>query len=116
MAKHSANVWLVNTGWSGGSYGSGKRMKLSLTRAIIDAIHNGSLASAPTIKDDIFGFDVVTEVAGVPSDVLIPKNTWSDKEAYDATAKKLATLFINNFKTYSEGASEEVRAAGPVAK
>lgn len=115
MAKHSANVWLVNTGWSGGSYGSGKRMKLSLTRAIIDAIHNGSLASAPTVKDAIFGFDVVSEVAGVPSEVLIPRNAWSDKAAYDATAKKLANLFINNFKTYSEGASEEVRAAGPVA-
>jgi phosphoenolpyruvate carboxykinase (ATP) len=113
MAKHSANVWLVNTGWSGGAYGAGKRMKLSLTRAIIDAIHNGTLAKAPTQKDPTFGFEVITECPGVPSEVLIPRNTWSDKAAYDAAANKLATLFINNFKTYADGASEEIRAAGP---
>jgi phosphoenolpyruvate carboxykinase (ATP) len=115
MAKHSANVWLVNTGWSGGGYGTGKRMKLSLTRAIIDSIHNGSLAKAPTQKDPVFGFDVVTEVAGVPSELLIPKNTWGDKAAYDAAANKLADLFTNNFKTYAAGASPEVQAAGPRA-
>ncbi|MFN4895464.1 MAG: phosphoenolpyruvate carboxykinase (ATP) [Pseudomonadota bacterium] len=116
MARTSANVWLVNTGWSGGSYGSGKRMKLSLTRAIIDAIHNGTLAKAPTQKDPVFGFEVITECPGVPSEVLIPRNTWADKAGYDAAANKLATLFINNFKTYAAGASEEVCAAGPVAR
>ena len=113
MEEHSANVWLVNTGWSGGSYGTGKRMKLSLTRAIIDAIHSGELASAPTQKDPTFGFDVVTSCPGVPPEVLIPRNTWGDKDAYNATARKLAQLFIDNFKPYAEGASEEVRAAGP---
>lgn len=116
MQKHKANVWLVNTGWSGGSYGTGKRMKLSLTRQIIDHIHDGGLAKAPTQKDPVFGFDVVTECPGVPSEVLIPRNTWADKAAYDATANKLATLFVNNFKTYQDGVTAEVRAASPVAK
>ncbi len=116
MRKHAANVWLVNTGWSGGGYGTGKRMKLSLTRQIIDSIHNGTLVKAATQKDPVFGFDVVSECAGVPSEVLIPKNTWGDKAAYDAAANKLATLFTNNFKTYQEGVSAEVRAAGPVVR
>jgi phosphoenolpyruvate carboxykinase (ATP) len=107
---------LVNTGWSGGAYGIGKRMKLSLTRQIIDAIHNGTLVKAPTQKDPVFGFDVITECPGVPSEVLIPKNTWSDKAAYDAAANKLATLFTNNFKTYQGGVSPEVRAAAPVVR
>jgi phosphoenolpyruvate carboxykinase (ATP) len=113
MSQHKANVWLVNTGWSGGGYGVGKRMKLGLTRAIIDAIHSGELASAPTTKDPVFGFDVVTECPGVPSDVLMPKNTWKDPAAYDAAAQKLATLFVNNFKAYESGASADVCAAGP---
>jgi phosphoenolpyruvate carboxykinase (ATP) len=116
MAKHSAKVWLVNTGWSGGAYGTGKRMKLSVTRAIIDAIHSGQLENAPTAKDPIFGFDVVTACPEVPSELLIPRNTWSDKTAYDATANKLAQLFTNNFKVYADGVSPEVRQAGPVAK
>jgi phosphoenolpyruvate carboxykinase (ATP) len=116
MEKHAANIWLVNTGWSGGSYGTGKRMKLSLTRSIIDAIHSGELAKAPTVKDAVFGFEVVTQCPGVPSEVLIPKNTWSDPAAYDAAANKLAHLFINNFKTYEAGASAEIRAAGPQAR
>lgn len=114
MRDHKANVWLVNTGWSGGSYGTGSRMKLSLTRRIIDDIHSGELAKAPTQRDPVFGFDVVTACSDVPSEVLIPKNTWKDKAAYDATAKKLATLFINNFKTYQDGVTDEVKAASPV--
>jgi phosphoenolpyruvate carboxykinase (ATP) len=115
MKHHNANVWLVNTGWTGGAYGTGSRMKLSLTRRIIDAIHSGELAKAPTQKDPTFGFEVVTECPEVPSDILIPKNTWKDKAAYDAAAKKLAQLFINNFKAYEGGVSAEVRAASPVA-
>jgi phosphoenolpyruvate carboxykinase (ATP) len=113
MSQHKANVWLVNTGWSGGGYGIGKRMKLGLTRAIIDAIHSGELAAAPTAKDPVFGFDVVTACTGVPSEVLLPKNTWKDPAAYDAAAKRLAALFINNFKSYESGASAEICAAGP---
>jgi phosphoenolpyruvate carboxykinase (ATP) len=115
MKHHEANVWLVNTGWTGGAYGIGSRMKLSLTRRIIDAIHSGELAKAPTQRDKTFGFEVVTQCSGVPSEVLIPRDTWKDPAAYDAAAKKLAQLFINNFKTYEQGVSEEVRAASPVA-
>ena len=114
MKQHKANVWLVNTGWTGGAYGVGSRMKLSLTRKIIDAIHSGELASAPSQRDSTFGLDVITAVTGVPSEVLVPKNTWKDPVAYEAAAKKLAQLFVNNFKTYAEGVSAEVRAASPV--
>jgi phosphoenolpyruvate carboxykinase (ATP) len=115
MDKHSANVWLVNTGWTGGSYGTGKRMKLALTRSIIDAIHSGELAKAPTSKDPVFGFDIVTQCPGVPSEVLIPRNTWQSASQYDEAARKLATLFVNNFKAYEAGTSAEIRAAGPIA-
>jgi phosphoenolpyruvate carboxykinase (ATP) len=115
MKQHKANVWLVNTGWTGGGYGVGSRMKLSLTRHIIDAIHSGELAKAPTQRDETFGFEVVTACPEVPSEVLVPRNTWKDKAAYDAAAKKLAQLFVNNFKAYEVGVSPEVRAASPVA-
>lgn len=116
MRQHNANVWLVNTGWSGGAYGVGSRMKLSLTRRIIDAIHTGELATAPTQRDPVFGFDVVTSCSGVPSEVLVPRNTWSDQAAYDAAANRLATLFIQNFKSYEAGATAEVRQAAPVLR
>jgi phosphoenolpyruvate carboxykinase (ATP) len=115
MKKHNARVWLVNTGWGGGGPGVGKRISLKNTRAIIDAIHDGSLAKSKTVTDPVFGFDVVAECPNVPSEILIPRNAWTDKAAYDATAKKLAGLFIKNFETYAEGASAEVKAAGPVA-
>jgi phosphoenolpyruvate carboxykinase (ATP) len=113
MQRHRSNVWLVNTGWSGGAYGVGKRMKLSLTRAIIDGIHSGRLATVRTVPDPVFGIGVVTECPGVPKEVLTPRDTWADKAGFDATAKKLAQLFIANFKEYESGASAEVRAASP---
>jgi phosphoenolpyruvate carboxykinase (ATP) len=113
MKQHRANVWLVNTGWSGGPYGVGSRMKLSLTRAIIDAIHTGALASAPTQPDPVFGVGVVTRCPNVPPEVLVPRETWADKAAYDAAAKKLAGLFREKFKQYEAGVSAEVREAGP---
>lgn len=116
MKNHKANVWLVNTGWTGGAYGTGSRMKLSLTRKIIDAIHSGELAKAPTQRDETFGFEIVTACPDVPSEVLVPRNTWKDKAAYDAAANKLAKLFVNNFKTYEAGVSAEVRAASPVVR
>jgi phosphoenolpyruvate carboxykinase (ATP) len=112
MKKHRARVWLVNTGWSGGAFGVGKRIKLAYTRAIVNAIHSGALANAKTQKDPVFGFEVITECPGVPSEILNPRNTWADKAAYDAAAKKLAGLFHENFKTYEAGVSPEVRAAG----
>src|SRR5687768_17006977 len=89
MQKYKANVWLVNTGWSGGPPGQGSRMKLSLTRSIIDAIHSGQLANAPTMSDPVFGISVVTKVPNVPEEVLVPRNTWSNKQAYDQAAQKL---------------------------
>ena len=113
MKQHNVNVWLVNTGWSGGSYGKGSRIKLKYTRAILDAIHDGALKSAPTQPDPIFGFDVITECPNVPSEILIPAKTWDDNAAFQATAKKLATLFVKNFVTFESGASEGVRAAAP---
>ena len=113
MKQHNVNVWLVNTGWSGGSYGKGSRIKLKYTRAIIDAIHDGALSSAGTQPDPIFGFDVIKECPNVPSEILIPANAWDDNAAFQATAKKLATLFVKNFVNFESGASEGVRAAAP---
>ncbi len=113
LEQHKADVWLVNTGWSGGGYGVGARMKLKYTRAIIDAIHSGELAKAPTTEDPIFGLQVPTECSNVPKEILIPKNTWADKAAFDAAAKKLAALFADNFKKYADQATEAVRKAGP---
>ncbi|MCG3128890.1 MAG: Phosphoenolpyruvate carboxykinase (ATP) [Phycisphaerae bacterium] len=115
MKKHQAKVWLVNTGWSGGGYGVGARVKLSYTRAIIDAIHAGSLAGVRTVRDATFGFDTIAECPNVPADILTPRNVWKDKSGYDAGARKLAGLFVENFKKYEVGASPEVRAAGPRA-
>ena len=113
MRAHHVNVWLVNTGWSGGAYGVGSRIKLRYTRAIIDAIHSGSLSSVPTKIDPTFGFEVVAECPNVPSEILIPEESWQDRSAYGATARKLADLFIKNFRTFESGVSAAVKAAGP---
>ena len=113
IQRHGANVWLVNTGWSGGASGVGKRLKLRLTRAMIDGIHSGDLAGAPRQSDPIFGMEMITQCPGVPPEVLIPRNTWADKSAYDATARKLAHLFRENFRQYVSGVSPQVRDAGP---
>ncbi|MDA1050643.1 MAG: phosphoenolpyruvate carboxykinase (ATP) [Planctomycetota bacterium] len=115
LRRHNTRVWLINTGWSGGAHGVGSRIKLSYTRAIVDAIHSGKLADAPTQEDPVFGIATITQCAGVPSELLIPKNTWSDKSAFDATANKLAQLFTKNFTAYADGVREKVRNAGPVA-
>jgi len=113
--KYGTRVWLVNTGWSGGAYGVGKRIKLTHTRAIIDAIHSGALANAKTQRDPVFGFGVVTECPNIPGEVLIPRNTWSDRSSYDATAGKLAVLFRDNFKTYEGSVSAEASQGGVAA-
>lgn len=113
MERHQVNVWLVNTGWSGGSFGIGQRLKLAYTRAIIDAVHSGALVSANVRRDPVFGFDVVTECAGVPAEVLWPENTWVDKNRFRETAQKLARLFANNFEKFAEGIPAEIRAGGP---
>src|SRR5262249_3321256 len=115
MKQHGTRVWLVNTGWSGGGYGTGERLKLGKTRRILDAIHIGGPVKAKTQRDPVFGFDVLTECPSVPADILTPRNVWADKTAFDATAKKLAGLFIKNFAAYEGGVSAEVKAAGPVS-
>jgi phosphoenolpyruvate carboxykinase (ATP) len=113
MKQHQSRVWLVNTGWGGGAYGVGQRISLKNTRAIIEAIHSGALAKAKTQRDPIFGFDVVTECPNVPKGILVPRDAWADKTAYDAASKKLAGLFQENFKTYESGVSPEIKAAAP---
>jgi phosphoenolpyruvate carboxykinase (ATP) len=113
IQRHGANVWLVNTGWSGGSYGVGKRLKLAMTRAMIDGIHSGELAGAPRRPDPVFGFEVMTQCPGVLAEILVPRDTWADSAAYDATAGKLAQLFRNNFRQYESNVRAEVREAGP---
>jgi phosphoenolpyruvate carboxykinase (ATP) len=113
MAQHNAACWLVNTGWSGGPYGVGQRMKIKYTRAMIRAILNGSLAQTETKPDHIFGVNVPVSCPEVPSEVLQPRNTWADKEAYDRQAADLARRFNENFKKYEAGVSEAVRAVAP---
>jgi phosphoenolpyruvate carboxykinase (ATP) len=113
MNQHGTRVWLVNTGWSGGAYGTGRRIRLGHTRAILDAIHSGALAEAKRQRDPVFGFEVVGECPNVPNEILIPQNAWSDRAAYEATAKKLAELFTKNFASYEAGVSAEVKGAGP---
>jgi phosphoenolpyruvate carboxykinase (ATP) len=103
----------VNTGWGGRAYGTGRRISLKHTRAIIDAIHSGALTHAKTARDPVFGFDVVAECPGVPVDILTPRGAWAETSAYDAAARKLADLFRHNFKTYEAGVGAEIKAAGP---
>ncbi len=113
IKEHGTHVWMVNTGWSGGSFGTGRRIKLALTRAIVDAIHSGTLLEASTQRDPVFGFDVVREVAGVPNEILVPRKAWKDACGYDTTAGRLATLFHKNFREFHSGVSAAIRGAGP---
>jgi phosphoenolpyruvate carboxykinase (ATP) len=113
MSKHNVNVWLINTGWTGGPYGVGSRMKLSFTRAMITAALEGKLNNTETVADPIFGVAIPKEVPGVPTEILTPKNTWTDKQAYDEKAKYLAGLFIKNFEKYAAGVNQEILDAGP---
>ncbi len=113
LRDHGANVWLVNTGWTGGAHGVGSRMKLAHTRAMVTATLNGSLSGVAMSEDPIFGLSIPTEVPGVPSGVLQPRGTWSDASAYDAAANKLAGMFKENFSQFAEHCSEGVLAAGP---
>ncbi|BFI10943.1 phosphoenolpyruvate carboxykinase (ATP) [Marchantia polymorpha subsp. ruderalis] len=121
MQKHGATAWLVNTGWSGGGYGVGSRMRLAYTRSIIDAIHDGSLLDAEYVDTPIFNLHVPKAVAGVPTEILQPQNSWKDKDAYNASLKKLAGLFQKNFKNFSDyevggdsNLTHEILAAGPI--
>lgn len=113
MEETNVNVWLINTGWTGGPFGIGHRMKLSYTRTMITAALSGKLNNIATDTDAIFGLAIPKEIPGVPTEVLTPKNTWQDKAAYDEKAQFLARLFINNFEKYAAGVSKEILAAGP---
>ena len=107
------NVWLVNTGWTGGAYGTGHRMKLGYTRCMITAALNGELANVSYTKHPIFGVEVPASVPNVPAEILDARNTWADKEAYDRAAVELAEKFVNNFQKYAEFASEEILLGAP---
>jgi phosphoenolpyruvate carboxykinase (ATP) len=113
MQKHKAAAWLVNTGWSGGPYGTGTRIPLQHTRAIIDAIHADALDEAPVTKEPVFGLSVPTRVPGVPDQLLLPQQAWPDRSAYRDAARKLAAQFEEHFSKYADHAMAEVRSAGP---
>ncbi len=114
LAKHKdAKVWLVNTGWSGGAYGVGARMKLSHTRAMVRAALSGALDTAPVKTDAVFGLSVPQGIDGVPAVVLDARETWKDAAAYDAQAKKLAGMFRENIKKFGSAVSDKILAAGP---
>jgi phosphoenolpyruvate carboxykinase (ATP) len=113
LDRHGSRVWLVNTGWSGGAYGVGKRMKLGYTRAMVRAALAGELDAVKTVKDPIFGLDIPVEVPGVPAEIMKPRDTWADKAAYDAQAKKLAGMFVSNIEKFGDAVTDAVRKAGP---
>jgi phosphoenolpyruvate carboxykinase (ATP) len=115
IARHDARVWLLNTGWTGGPYGVGSRMKIGYTRAMIRAVLSGALDTVTFEKDPVFNLDIPTSCPGVPDRVLTPRGTWGDGGAYDAQAAKLARMFVENFKTFEQGVSADVLAAGPNA-
>ena len=114
MRKYNVNVWLVNTGWTGGPYGTGTRIKLSYTRAMIAAALNGQLDKVTFHPHPVFGFAIPDNCPGVPGNMLNPRHTWSDKTAYDTQLKDLAGQFIRNFEKYAAAADAEIMAAAPV--
>tara|TARA_Y100001954_G_scaffold46380_1_gene48556 strand:- start:809 stop:2401 length:1593 start_codon:yes stop_codon:yes gene_type:complete len=115
MEQHGSTAWLINTGWNGGPYGVGSRMKIRYTRAMLNAALDGNLDDVEYVIDERFGFEVPTSCPGVPSEVLQPRTTWEDKVAYDATADKLAHMFNDNFERYAAGVSDAVNQAAPKA-
>jgi phosphoenolpyruvate carboxykinase (ATP) len=113
IAQHRVTSWLVNTGWSGGPYGVGSRMKISYTRAMVRAALSGSLTTVPTEQDPIFGLYIPKSCPDVPPEVLNPRSTWKDTSAYDAKARELAERFKKNFEQFASGVSPDVGNAGP---
>ena len=116
IAKGGVDCWLVNTGWTGGKYGVGKRMPIKATRALLNAALDGSLKNAEFRKDPNFGFEVPVARAGRRQPILDPRGTWADKAEYDATAAKLVDLFVENFAQFAEHVDEGVRQAAPKAQ
>jgi phosphoenolpyruvate carboxykinase (ATP) len=115
IARHESRVWLVNTGWTGGPYGVGSRMKIAHTRAMIRAALSGELDGVRYESDRVFNLDVPQSCPGVPSEVLTPRNTWKQPTEYDVQANRLARMFVENFRSFEAEASGEIKAAGPHA-
>jgi phosphoenolpyruvate carboxykinase (ATP) len=113
IARHQARVWLVNTGWTGGAFGVGQRMSIAHTRAMITAALSGKLGGVSYKRHDVFNLEMPVTCPGVPDAVLDPRSTWSDRTAYDTQAKKLATMFVENFKTFEADVDRAVIEAGP---
>jgi phosphoenolpyruvate carboxykinase (ATP) len=113
MQEHAADCWLINTGWTGGPYGVGRRMDINHTRAMLDAALSGALNGVAMTEDPIFRVMVPESCPGVPSEVLRPENTWEDKAAYRQQAEGLARLFQENFKEFEALVSDEVKGSGP---
>ena len=113
MRRHQVKVWLINTGWTGGPYGTGHRMKLGYTRAMITAALEGKLDKVEFENDPVFGIAIPLSCPNVPAEMLNPRNTWADKAAYDAAARNLAGQFIRNFEKYAGGVQQEILAAAP---
>lgn len=111
--RHGSSVWLINTGWSGGPYGVGHRMKLDYTRRMVNAALRGELDDSEMVEDPVFGLYVPAHVADIPEEVLQPRLTWEDKDAYDEQARKLARMFKDNFAQFEDGIPDQVKASGP---
>jgi phosphoenolpyruvate carboxykinase (ATP) len=114
LAARDVQVWMVNTGWTGGPYGTGERMNIAHTRSMVRAALDGSLEAVPTRTDPTFRFEVPLDCPDVPASFLDPRATWADTDAYDRQARLLAAMFAKNFVAYAEGTPPEVRDAGPV--
>jgi phosphoenolpyruvate carboxykinase (ATP) len=115
MAKHNVDCWLINTGWTGGKFGTGKRCPLKFTRRIVDAVHSGELAKAEFEAFGIFNLSIPTSLDGVPRELLNPSLAWTDKEAFQKELRKLAGMFQKAFHLYEKDVDEKVRLAGPIA-
>ena len=113
IAEHNVNCWLINTGWTGGPFGVGSRMKLAHTRAMVAATLDGTLVDVETRTDPIFGLEIPLEVPAVPSRVLNQRLTWSDPDAYDKQARELALMFRDNFVEFEDLVPDAIKAAGP---
>jgi phosphoenolpyruvate carboxykinase (ATP) len=113
LVQHEVPVWLINTGWTGGPYGVGQRMNIGHTRAMVHAALDGRLDGVPTVADPIFGVEVPVSCPEVPDELLQPRGTWPDADAYDRKARELAAMFRDNFRAFEDGVPDEVREAGP---
>ncbi|HSK07010.1 MAG TPA: phosphoenolpyruvate carboxykinase (ATP), partial [Acidimicrobiia bacterium] len=113
IEEHDCRVWMINTGWTGGQHGVGSRIRIPYTRAMLNAALEGALDDVEYVEDPIFGLAVPTSVPDVPDDLLIPRSTWSDPDAFDRQARSLARMFIENFDGYADGVEEKVVKSGP---